>query len=229
LAAGAVAALLLAGLCIWQIRRDAGSPAPPLSGELIVAVWSPDGVSKRGLKVGEPGSLPVRNGEQLRAKARLNQPAHVYLLWLDSEGVATPLYPWNAGTRLVHKSLAAAPPEQAPQAVVQSPGAADAGWKVAGKSGLDTILLLARRTPLPADYGLAEVVGRLPPTRAQSPLEWALRGCDRGEEVGSLNRGDNRAPEEEAARIDDPLLRLMDKLGEQFEVLRAVRFAHEDK
>jgi hypothetical protein len=229
LAAGMLAILLLVAAIALLLGRDSGGPAPALSGELIVSVWSADGVTKRGLKVGEPGSLPVRNGEQLRPEARLNQPAHVYLLWLDSEGVTTPLYPWNAGTRIVHKTLTGAPPELAPQAVVQSPGTPDGGWKVAGKSGLDTILLLARRTPLPADCALAEMIGPLPPTRAHSLLEWALRGFDRGQEVGFLNLGDDRGPEEEAVRIDDPLLQLMGRLGEQFEMIRAVRFAHVEK
>jgi hypothetical protein len=241
LACGVLALLLLAGGIVrWFPRGAAQTPAPlsaergaqettaPLSGELIVSVWSPDGVIKPGLKVGEPGSLPIRNKELLRAEARLKEPAHVFLLWLDSEGKVTPLYPWNAGTKIVRKTLAGAPPEQSPQAVVQSPGAADDGWKVGGKSGLDTILLLARRTPLPADSSLGEIIGPLPPTRAHNPREWALRGFDRGQEVSFLNLGDNRAPEEEAARIDDPLLRLMGKLGEHFEMIRAVRFAHEE-
>jgi serine/threonine-protein kinase len=228
LAAGVLAIFLLAGVFVRWFPRTAEETAAPLSGELIVSVWSPDGVTKYGLKVGEPGSLPVRNEERLRAEARLNQPAHVYLLWIDSEGVVTPLYPWNTGSRIVHKSLAAAPPEHSPQSVVQSPGAADAGWRVLGKSGLDTILLLARRTPLRADSRLDEVVGPLTPTRAHNPREWAIRGFDSGQEIRFLNLGDNRAPDEEAARIDDPLLRLMGKLGEYFETIRAVRFAHEE-
>jgi hypothetical protein len=101
------------------------------------------------------------------------------------------------------------------------------GWTVAGKSGLDTILLLARDTPLPADASLAQSIGLLPPTRYHNVQEWALRGFDAGQPVGFLNLGADRAPDEQAARIDDPLLQIMSRLGGHFDVIRAVRFAHE--
>jgi hypothetical protein len=233
-ALGALAAGVLCGLMAWLLagwlvpRPPSQGPLPgavaPLSGELNVLVWSAD---KRGLKVQEWGALPVRNQEQVQVEVRLNQPAHVYLLWLDSEGVVTPLYPWNAGVRLVHKDLAAPPPEVPPQAVVRSPGEVAQGWKVLGRSGLDTILLLARREPLPAAVALAERVGRLPATPFHNPHEWAVRGSDPDQPVGWLNLGGDRAPAVEAAKIDDPLLEVMARLREHFEVVRAVRFAHQ--
>jgi hypothetical protein len=234
LAAGAVAAFLLAAVATWLLAPHLARPpavpvaqpgtfAQPLSGELTVLVWAPD---KRGLPVQEWGALPVRNKEQIQVGVRLNQPAHAYLLWIDSEGVTTPLYPWNQGTHIDWKTLVA-PPVVGPQAVVQSPGEMAKGWKVRGKSGLDTILLLARQEPLPADVPLADLVGCLPATKYHAAHEWAVRGPDGEESVGFINLGGNRAPEEEAARIDEPLLQLMSRLRPHFDMMRAVRFAHE--
>src|SRR5262249_59086307 len=73
-----------------------GGGLAPLTGELHIRVWSKTDPGKRDLEIGKDfAALPVRNQEQLRLEARLNAPAHVYLLWLDSEGAVTPLYPWN--------------------------------------------------------------------------------------------------------------------------------------
>ena len=66
----------------------------PLSGDLTLKVWSPGTGGKRGLRVEEPGALPVRRGELVHLEARVNQPAYLYLLWLDSQGRVDPLYPW---------------------------------------------------------------------------------------------------------------------------------------
>jgi hypothetical protein len=231
LAGGALAALLLAGLCVWQLRRDAGSPAPPLSGELIVRLWSPDGRRKRALRVDELGALPARSQERVVVEARLNQPAYVYLLWLDGGGETSPLYPWN--DVLIEHDLAARPPERPPQAVVYSPtggpGDKPKGWPLDAHDGLETVLLLARRTPLPADVDLAKVVGRLPRMPLRDGGEFGVRGFDEGQPVDFLNVGENRGLEREAAAIDDPLLGLMQRLREHFEVIRAVRFAHQGR
>jgi hypothetical protein len=190
-------------------------------------VWAPDkpglGISESGA---EFGALPVRNKDQVQVEVSLSRPAYAYLVWLDSEGVVTPLYPWNE-TRINEKNISARPPERPAQADVRSPSDRGKGWKVGGKTGLDTILLLARLTPLPADVTLANLIGRLPPTKYHHPQEWAIRGFDAGQPAGFLNVGAERGPDEEAARIDDPLLQVMARLGDHFDVIRALRFAHE--
>jgi hypothetical protein len=97
-----------------------------------------------------------------------------------------------------------------------------------GKSGLDTILLVARRTPLPAEVSLGRVLGKLPATPFHHPQEWALlRGLDAGDEGGLQRAGAHRDPEDEAGEIDHPVVRVMSRLREHFEVIRAVRFAHQ--
>src|SRR5262249_27897592 len=148
-AAAALAGTALLGLAAWLLvilNRPAATTGP-LTGELNVLIWAEH---KRGLRVQDWGALPVRNKEQVEVEVRLSRRAYAYLLWLDSEGVVTPLYPWNDGTKIIHKSLTTAPPEKPAEAVLYSPADQGTGWKVGGKSGLDTILLLARDAPLPA-------------------------------------------------------------------------------
>jgi hypothetical protein len=74
---------------------------------------------------------------------------------------------------------------------------------------------------------LAQLSGKAPVTRLRDPLEFAIRGGDEGQGVRSINRGQHRGPEAEVEAIDDPLLQLMGRLRGHFEVIRAVRFAHQ--
>jgi hypothetical protein len=220
---------LLAGALVWLLVLGGRRPAPePLSGELIVELWSADGTSKPGLRVDHPGALPALPGEQFHVRVELNQPAHVYLLLLTSQGGITPLYPWNA-ERIEAEDVSAAPPVRPPRRVVHSPTAEGRNWRLDDKAGLETVLLLARRTPLPAEVRLAERIGQPPPAALRDPREWALRGGDGGEEVGLISRGAHRGIARDSAEVDDPLLRLMARLRADFEVIRAVRFAHAGK
>jgi predicted Ser/Thr protein kinase len=235
----AVAALLVGALAVVLLARptpepspaDAGSPAPPpvvarpLAAELRVRIWSRL-TRDRGL-VQQSGVAPVRNGESVQVEARLNQPAYAYLLWLDSEGNVTPLYPWNTGEEIIVEDLDAMPLVEKPQAVVRSPSALSKGWPMEGPRGLETVLLLARREPLPADVKLSVLVPGLQPAPFDNPKEVVVRGRDRGQKVPdevSLFR----RPAKKAREVDESLLKLMEKLDPHFETIRAVRFAHEE-
>ena len=103
------------------------------------------------------------------------------------------------------------------------------GWKVRGKSGLATVLMVARRTPLPADVSLARLIDTLPPPRLKNPHEWArLRNQEDGPEFRVLKRAFRRELEEDADEIEHPVVRVMGRLREHFEVIRAFRFAHQE-
>lgn len=247
LTAAGIAALLMLGMVGWVIQSNTrptvpssnpianstlptdAAPAVPLSGELIVKLWSKD-KTKLGLPVDQPGALPARPDEHARVEVRLNQPAYIYLLWLDTQGEVTPLYPWNAVK--IENDLTLLPPEKQPVASIISPTAADSrddsqGWPIDDQSGLETVLLLARRTPLPASVKLTELVGPPSPTRLRHQSELALRGFDNGQPVDFIDMGQNRGIKKEAEQIDDPLLQLMGRLRQHFETFRAVRFAHQ--
>jgi len=237
LLAGSVAALLLGSGALWHFlpRFVPGSRDPdqkpttslPLDGDLLVRIYSKDG-QKRGLLIGRDDALPARQGELLHLEAQLNQPAHVYMLWVDGKGVVTPLYPWNHETFDV-KSLRDAPlPEQPPRALVESPGGGKSpGWRIDNTPGLDTIVLLARKQPLPAGFDLAARIGPMPPAPLdpRNPKEVVIRGFSNGKEDPKAKLDIDRAPEA-LEQINDQLLRLMDRVKDDFELIRVVGFAH---
>ena len=228
--AGLIAVCAL-GVLLTLIRRESpprlegleaatANATRPLSGELILEVWSTGTGGKRGLRVEEPGALPVRRGELVHLEARVNQPAYLYLLWLDGQGRVDPLYPWIRDFRAPREA-------DAPRAHLNYPAEAARGLPVQGPSGLETALLLARRTPLPATTDLTAVIGPLPPAPLRNPLEFAVRGFDSGRPTGAIDLGVHRGLGLEAEKIDEPLLRLMDRLRPHFDLIRAVRFAYQ--
>src|SRR5262249_55345595 len=160
-------------------------PEVPLAGELIVTIWSPDGKAKPGLKVEEPGALPVREKDLVHVEARLNQPAYVYLVWLESQGEVTPLYPWNDDE--IVRAVTVAPPLRRPARIVHSPARVTKGWPADDKEGLETVLLLARRTPLPADRRLVKLIGEVPSSKLNDPHELALLSLDRSRPLGKID------------------------------------------
>ena len=219
----------------WSLRpAPARSPDPPapfphhalassaLAGELTVRVWSEEGGPKRGLRVDEPGALPLLPGEQVHLEAHINQPAYLYVLWLDGQGKASLLYPRQDG------KFGSSPSGGSARDTVHSPEALDQGLRMKGPGGLETALLLVRRKPLASNIDLTALIGPLPKSPLRNELEVAVRGFNEGQPVESLmalNRGIDDA---ETAKIDDPLLQLMEKLRtqNQFDVIKAVRFAY---
>jgi predicted Ser/Thr protein kinase len=213
-------------LTAWPGPQPPIPTAPPapgsLVGDLTIRVWSKEGGGKRGLKIDEPGALPLLAGERVHIEARLNRPAHAYLLWLDGQGHASLLYPRDDG------KFGSGPPGGPARETFHSPAALDEGHRMTGPGGLETVLLLARRTPLPPGIDLAGLVGPLPSSPLRDEREFATRGFDEGQPTGGLGVGLHRGIAAEADGIDDPLLQLMERLRKQhdFEVIKVVRFAY---
>jgi hypothetical protein len=200
----------------------------PLAGELTVNVWSPNG-NKPGMTLDQPGALPVRTGEMLRVNVKLNQPAYTYLILLDSRGDVHPLHPWKPA-RGFRESPAKA---RAIQELSLPENTPDKGWALDEHDGLETFLLLVRRTPLPDDYDLAARIGKYPAAPLRHPQEFVVRGA--GDDGSNVDRDLHRSLDSdvtkrglnlEAKRIDEPLLQVFDRLRPDFELIRAVRFAH---
>jgi serine/threonine protein kinase len=196
----------------------------PLHGELLVRVWSEErrGV-KKGLLIEAPGALPVRNGEMVHLEARADQPAYLYLLWVTSGGTVQALYPWNPA-----EGFKSARSEKAVREV-HTPPELNRGWEVEGTEGLETAILLARPTPLPREVDLETEIGSLRPALNVSPTEMAwlelTPGQSRATQTRALNRGLNVQKSKE---IDEPILKLLEQLRPHFELMKAVRFAHQE-
>jgi serine/threonine protein kinase len=226
-------ALVLA-LALWLLPQQWGGtggpiePAPLVGERMNVFVWSEE-FAKRGVEVRQPGALPVRNKDLIQIEFRLNRPAHLYLLWIDSEGGLTPLYPWNQGNKLEVDDPATPPPVVDAAAHLLSPPAKGHGWKMAGPSGLETVVLLARRTPLPPDFPLVKKIGKQKRVELRNPQEVAVRAWERGRPVPrqALPPDLFRRLEREAAPIEEELMKMMKRLKDDFELIRLVQFAHE--
>jgi serine/threonine protein kinase len=234
--AGAVLLACLVPLVWWLLHEpgpertaEPGPGTQPLSGELIVRVWTKGTKEKQGLRVEDFGALPVRPGEQIHVVARLNQPAYIYLLWIDGKGEVTPLYPWHDNNEELVHDLKVPPPRRPPAAEVDSPKKISGGYGLDDAAGLETVLLLARRTPLPADQSLARLLGKVPAGELNDPREVALLSHDSGRRGGHIDYSHNRGIKKKPEEIDAPMLQLMARLAGEFEVIRAVRFAHVGK
>jgi hypothetical protein len=217
--------LLAGGAVFGRWRGPHKSPAEAsLDGELIIVVRSAGG-TKNSLLVEEPGALPVRAGDSMSVEVHFNQPAFTYLIWLDCTGRAVPLYPWNYDSIEV-EDLNQPPPARRPSRVVINP-TLGTGWRFGQRGGLETVLLLARRTPLSEDTRLGSLLGTLPTAKMRLRDEVAVLALGGGFDSVSTLLASKRGPAEEAQAADEPLRALMGRLRDHFELIRAVRFAHE--
>jgi hypothetical protein len=206
-------------------------PVPVAQGELVVRVWSDPGRGvKRGLTVDQPGALPVLNDEGVRLEVQLDRPGYIYLVWVDASGESAPLYPWDP---LKNEDWSMPMPPQKPRAEVQLPETgADQGYPVDGHRGLDTILLLVRSTPLETDgVPLRDLIGKPPPSDFVHPREVSWLELAPGQTAArhpkpALNRGVKAG---QSKQLDEPILKLLEKLRPHFDLIKAVRFAHAEQ
>jgi hypothetical protein len=156
---------------------------------------------------------------------QLNQPAYTYLVWIDSAGQMVPLYPWNHDALEV-KDVNQPPPVRRASDKINNPPIGG-GWTFGKRGGLETVLLLVRRTPLEPDVRLGTLLGSLPPLKMRARDEVVVFGLDRGADAPATLLALNRGPEAEARAADEPLLAALGRLKNHFELIRAMRFAHE--
>lgn len=217
-----------AGIGGFLLTRDGTPEGPreePLVGELRILI-RPAAPGKEILPVDQAGALPVRAGDRMQLEIRLNQPALPYVVWLDCEGRVVPLYPWNVDDAEV-TDVNEPPPVMRPTKVVLSPMTIGKGWRFGKQGGLETVLLLARRSPLTQDVRLGSLLGPVPTTKLRLQSEVAVLDLERGGDALTTVLARDRGTDAEAREADRPLLALLARLREQFEVVRAVRFAHE--
>jgi hypothetical protein len=90
--------------------------------------------------------VPLTLRDWVRFEVRMNRPAFLYLIWIDTEGRATPLYPWeNFDWQKRPKR------EEARDRLSEPPDEEGMTRLAAGPPGVETLLLLARAEPLTAE------------------------------------------------------------------------------
>lgn len=198
----------------------------PFKVEFDVRIWTPD-KSKRGWSLTSAGAMPVHNGDLLQLEVKLNRPAFVYMIWLDSEGGSWPLYPWNPDNEIKITKLNVTTPKLPETIHVKCPPEGDMGWRMEGSTGMETMLLLVRTEPLLSGSLLAKALGSPKPPDFENEKEVVvLRGAAKNSSFKLFES--SRRPALKAEKIDDDLLQLLNHLKRELnlDAVQAIRFAH---
>jgi serine/threonine protein kinase len=219
-----VATTLRPGLRRGEARDPQPSP-PPLTGTIDLRIWEPGNPIRQRVSLRDPGAVPLKAGDLVRVEVQVSRPAYLYIVWINTEGVPEPVYPWKPGT---WGEIAEA---QRPVAQLKLPETDGALWPIKqSPSGTEMLLLLARDEPLPPGVDLKSDLEGLPLPASKDELptpvwfdDWRLV---RREE----KPGDERGPEFIEELAADTLLRaeglLKKRLAPLFSMMRAVGFAN---
>ena len=209
----AIPALLL--MLIWT-----KPPPPPLRGTVTARIWNPNDNTRRGLSLKDDEALPLRHGDQIRVEAIANRPSYLYIVWIEADGQAKPVYPWQLG------NWEALPEVERPVKSISLPEGIDTAWPMGGPAGMETLVLLGREDPLPKQFDLRAAFSGLPEQMSQDrrSLVW----LDSGEVPEDVERGPQFF---EIQKVDDPILvtqRLIaERLQPHFSLIHAVSFANQ--
>ena len=190
------------------VSTTPSSKAP--TGALHVLVRPPDRTIEP-IAITEPGALPVQSGGAMSIDVDLDQPAFIYLVWINSEGQILPLYPWN-NEMLEIQDIQQVPPVRRATKRIFSP-LLGRSWTFSDKPGVETVILLTRRSALPTDVYLASLL-KSPPT---ANLE------------NRASLAEVRIPNQESANDQSALTSFLEPLSKHFDLIEAVQFAHEDE
>jgi hypothetical protein len=180
----------------------------PLQGSIHLRIDDPAHPHRRGLRLDQPGAVPLKARDQFRIEARLNRKAYLYIFWLGSDGKVGPIYPWAPG------HWERRPAEEAKTDRLDLPPKTGEAWEIpSGDPGLEAVVLLAREdSPLPREMDLAKLLSGL---LAQSgpTLDKAV-WIENGREV-ILDPQNRTAPSLKTRKTNDPVLRMRRLLQEK--------------
>ena len=202
-------AILLCAVAVglWGLLQPAPPRGPALGLQLSLTAMKKGQDRLRSLD--EPNVLPLQAGDALRIEARTAEPAYFYVLNLTADGQVSLLYPWR--DEKDWNSIA----EEKPRDFycVPDPSKGDAAKLEAGPSGIESVVVLARETPLTAAERdrLRELLQAWPVDQGQfDPLRAAVTiGEDEfrfGDASDQKERGKVQAGDEVESK--DPVLRL---------------------
>ena len=193
------------------------SRSAPLRGEITLWVNEPGNSRRRGLRLHQPGAVPVKPGDEVRVEARVNRPAYLYLFWIGSDGKVAPLYPWK------EHDWTKRPDHEDKVEGIELPEVIDETMPLPPSApGLETLVLLAREdSPLPRDADTTlerDLAG--PPTTWRPDGKNAAVWLENGQEFGLDDQGNDREmPGLETRKSDDPVLRIRRLLKEKLSTL----------
>jgi hypothetical protein len=196
---------------------------PPLKGFIDVQIHEDGNPRRQNLRLNNFGALPLKPGDSFCIEAELNRPAYLYVLWIDPDGEVGPVYPWRPG------HWEARPTQEQPVRRLRRPQALNKYYEIPkGTPGMETLVLLARATPLSPEVDLRAELGRLPRQTGRDlrAMVWFEDGAVVRDEPGRMPRFDEKDQ-------DDPVLatqeRIRARLGRHFTYTRAVSFANQGR
>lgn len=185
-----------------------------LEAKVSIRVW---GDGKRNMSIDDRAALPLKNGDRVRFDVELTEEAHVYLVWIDADGIATMIFPDDPELGDLGDKR---------RKSVHSPADLQKGWPVVGAGGMDTAAVLVRRTPIPQDYELLERMRLRPEYDFHSPQELVSYRLTSDDRIITAGPAPTRGLGDKPEVIDDPILALLKKLRDDFAIIRVVRVAH---
>jgi predicted Ser/Thr protein kinase len=225
------ALLLLAGaaalgLAVWHSKQAApgpGQPLPPLKGSVDVLVWKKTKEMDQVFRLRDDEVLPLTLEDKVAVEVELNRPAYPYVIWINTEGEALPVYPWDRGKW--DERLA----QETPLQQLRRPDAPIFWGLKEVRPGMETLLLLVREGPWPAGVDLRGLLAGLPKQTMQGPLA-AVWFEDWQVVQGEPRREPNFF---DVQRREDPVLEtqrlLRERLGRYCSYSRAVSFANQGR
>jgi hypothetical protein len=192
-------------------RRTPDEPrSGPLHGAITLWVDERGNTQRRGLRLHQPGAVPVKAGDEVRDEARVNRLAYLYLFWIGSDGKVAPLYPWKG------HDWSQRPEHETKVDRIELPEVIDETMPLPPSApGLETLVLLAREDrPLPrgADGTLEHDLAGPQTTRLPDGMRTAV-WLENGREFDLDDQGNERsAPGPKTRRSDDPVLRIRELL-----------------
>jgi hypothetical protein len=219
-----IAVLLL--ICEALAALGCGGPATPaMNGKLSVLIRPPDR-KLEPVSVDTPRALPARTGGAMYLEAQFPKPAFIYLIWIDAGGKIKPLYPWNNETIQVTDFSQPPPVRRATNRVFSPMLGRD--WTFDGPPGTETVLLLARRTALPESVKLGDLLADLPPPPAPTGPKELATFAIKSDKSQDFSHGPVVGDGKQEIAVDEPFINVLETLAEHFDLVRAVRFTHQD-
>jgi hypothetical protein len=196
--------------------QKAGLPdrtAHGLAGEIEVKVWPKKQENSNQVSIRGSDVLPLQLEDEVRLIIDFTYSTYPYVIWIDSVGQPTPVYPWQ------NRRWDRWPEKEFPTRRLDLPDGISNRWPTKkGPAGLETLLVLARSTPLPRSVELKRLLPPLDPIplRTSRPLacfyNWELIKENRPQDLAGLPGG---RPDD--ARLLTAQQLLKTRVGEYFD------------
>jgi serine/threonine protein kinase len=247
-ATGLTLALATGGLLFWRpwqarIPSPEQQPdtLPPLKGDLDVVIYESSGVkidefeagsaNRQRLRLHDRLALPLRPRDWIRIDATVTRPAYLYVIWIGTDGTATPLWPWLSPDRERLATWTDPRAEELPRDRLTLPRDAYSKKDIMplgeGPPGVETLLLLARDRVL-SDDDVADLARLLAPQARKPVVDMVLAlWLENGDRVlDEANRAPIVGKGQDTRDVEQQVRTVMRQVHERLGYVRGVCFGN---